>query len=136
MKVLIDTPIWSYALRSKKKGFEIHVKNLENLISDQRVVIIGPIRQEVLAGYSDLKNFQKLRVKLSYFENTLIIDDDYVEGASFFNICRKKGIQGSHIDLLICAISIRLNIEIFTTDKDFRFYQKHIPIKLYEIIGG
>lgn len=130
MKVLVDTPIWSYALRSKRAEFEQHVKELETLIADQRVLIIGPIRQEVLSGYSDIKQFEKLNKKLKYFENTPIIDDDYVQAAKFSNICRKNGIQGSHIDFLICSVACRLKSQIFTTDKDFGYYQNHVPIKL------
>ncbi len=129
MKVLVDTPIWSYALRSNRKGFERQVSKLESLIFDQRVLIMGPIRQEVLSGYSDLRQFEKLRKKLSYFENTPIAEVDYVEAAKLSNFCRQKGVQGSHIDFLICAVSIRLEAEIFTSDQDFSFYQKHIPIK-------
>jgi len=129
VKVLVDTPIWSYALRSNRKGFERQVSKLENLIFDQRVLIMGPIRQEVLSGYSDLRQFEKLRKKLSYFENVPITEADYVEAATLSNLCRQKGVQGSHIDFLICAVSIRLEAEIFTSDQDFSFYQKHIPIK-------
>jgi predicted nucleic acid-binding protein len=127
----VDTPIWSYALRSQNDGFEQHIKELEALIVDQRVLIIGPIRQEVLSGYSDMKKFEKLNKKLKYFENTPVIDDDYIQAAKFSNICRKNGIQGSHIDFLICAVASRLNVKIFTTDKDFAHYQNHIPLKLF-----
>jgi predicted nucleic acid-binding protein len=133
LKVLIDTCIWSHALRSKKSEFEAHVKSLETLIADQRLLIIGPIRQEVLSGYSDPNKFVTLKTKLSYFENTPILDEDYVVAAGFYNECRKNGVQGSHIDLLICAVAVRLNILIFTTDKDFGFYQQHLPIKLYPV---
>ena len=131
MKVLVDTPIWSYALRSKRAGFEGHVRELEALIIDQRVLIIGPIRQEILSGYSDTKKFEKLNNKLKYFENTAIEDIDYIQAAKFSNICRKNGLQGSHIDFLICAVAYRLQISIFTTDKDFSYYQKYLPIKLF-----
>ena len=130
MKALVDTPIWSYALRSKRAGFEQHVKKLETLIADQRVLIIGPIRQEVLSGYSEITKFEKLNKKLRYFENTPIIDDDYIEAAKFSNICRKNGIQGSHIDFLICSVAYRLQVKIFTTDNDFGHYQNHVPIQL------
>lgn len=133
MKVLVDTCIWSHALRSKKPEFEAQVKNLETLIADQRVLIIGAIRQEVLSGYSDLNKFETLKTRLSYFENTPILDEDYITAARFYNECRQKGIQGSHIDLLICAVAVRLNIPILTSDKDFGFYQQHLPIKLYPI---
>jgi len=133
VKVLVDTPIWSYALRSNCKGFEKQVSKLESLIFDQRVLIMGPIRQEVLSGYSDMRQFEKLREKLSYFENVPIAEADYVEAARLSNLCRQKGIQGSHTDFLICAVSIRLEAEIFTSDQDFSFYQKHIPIKQHQV---
>lgn len=131
MKVLVDTPIWSYALRSKNKEFQSGINSLISLINDQRAIIIGPIRQEILSGYSDFHNYQIIKEKLSYFENTPIVDIDYVIAAEFSNMCRKKGIQGSHIDFLICAVSNRLDIPIFTSDKDFGHYQKIISIKLF-----
>ena len=131
MKVLVDTSIWSQALRSINPEFEAQVKSLETLISDQRVLMIGPIRQEVLSGYSDPIKFENLKTKLSYFENSAVMDEDYINAAKFYNQCRQKGIQGSHIDLLICAVAVRLSAPIFTIDKDFGFYQRHLPIKLY-----
>ena len=77
MKVLVDTPIWSYALRTRNNEYQYEIDQLESLIRDQRVIIIGPIRQEILSGYSDLRKFRKLKEKLSYFENTPIQDVDY-----------------------------------------------------------
>ncbi|MEA2116229.1 MAG: PIN domain-containing protein [Thermodesulfobacteriota bacterium] len=131
MKVLVDTPIWSYALRSERGRFEQHVRELEKLIVDQGVLIIGPVRQEVLSGYSEIKKFERLSEKLKYFENAPIIDEDYIQAAKFSNICRKNGVQGSHIDFLICSVAYRLQVQIFTTDKDFSHYQNHVPIKLF-----
>ncbi|MFV1983047.1 MAG: PIN domain-containing protein [Thiohalomonadales bacterium] len=133
MKVIVDTPIWSYALRSKHKGYENHIEEFVNLISDQRVLILGPITQEVLSGYSVKKKFGTLEEKLKYFENTPIIDEDYVTAAKFSNKCRCKGIQGSHIDFLICSVASRLGSVIFTTDKDFLYYKKNLPIELLEL---
>jgi predicted nucleic acid-binding protein len=133
LKVLVDTCIWSHALRAKKTEFEALVKQLEALITDQNVAMIGAIRQEVLSGYSDQKKFETLKTKLSYFENTPVLDEDYITAAKFYNECRKNGVQGSHIDLLICAVAVRLDIPIFTSDKDFGFYQQHLPIKLYPL---
>ena len=135
MKVLVDTPIWSYALRSKNKEYQSEIDSLTSLIRDQRAIIIGPIRQEILSGYSDLRKFRIIREKLSYFDNTPIGDVDYELAAEFSNRCRIEGIQGSHIDFLICAVANRIDIPIFTNDKDFEQYQKIIPIKLFEIGG-
>ena len=135
MKVLVDTPIWSYALRSQNNHYKFEIDALIALIRDQRAVIIGPIRQEILSGYSDSRKYRIIREKLSYFENTPISDVDYVLAAEFSNKCRKKGVQGSHIDLLICAVANRIDIPIFTTDKDFELYQKIVSIKLFKFQG-
>ncbi|MFH1489091.1 MAG: PIN domain-containing protein [Pseudomonadota bacterium] len=135
MKVLVDTPIWSYALRSPNQEHQNEINQLESLIRDQRALIIGPIRQEILSGYSDLRKYKKLKEKLSFLENTPIQDADYEFAAELCNHCRKKGVQGSHIDFLICAVAKRIDIPIFTTDKDFPYYQKAISIKLYEFPG-
>ena len=132
MKVLVDTPIWSYALRTRNNKYQYEIDQLTSLIRDQRALIIGPIRQEILSGYSDLRKFRRLKEKLSYFENTPIQDIDYEFAAELCNQCRKKGIQGSHIDFLICAVAKRIDVPIFTTDMDFPRYQKIISIKLYE----
>jgi predicted nucleic acid-binding protein len=133
LKVLVDTPIWSYALRSQDKKYQSEIDALTSLIRDQKAIIIGPIRQEILSGYSDMRKYRIIKDKLSYFENAPIVDADYELAAEFSNKCRKKGIQGSHIDFLICAIANRIDIPIFTNDNDFNHYQKVIPIKLYKI---
>ena len=132
MKILVDTPIWSYALRPRNNKYQYEIDQLTSLIRDQRALIIGPIRQEILSGYSDLRKFRKLKEKLSYFENTPIQDIDYELAAELCNQCRKKGIQGSHIDFLICAVAKRIEVPIYTTDKDFPAYQKIISIKLFK----
>jgi predicted nucleic acid-binding protein len=135
LKILVDTPIWSNALRSKNKEYQTEINALASLIRDQRALIIGPIRQEILSGYSDIRKFRIVREKLSNFVNSPILDTDYELAAEFSNKCRKKGIQGSHIDFLICAVADRIGIPIFTNDRDFEYFQKIISIKLYNIEG-
>jgi len=135
VKVLVDTPIWSYALRTSHKEYQKEIDQLTSLIKEQRALLIGPIRQELLSGYSDLRKFNIVKEKLSFFENTPIQDVDYESAAELCNQCRKKGVQGSHIDFLICAVAKRIDAPIFTTDKDFLHYQKALSIKLYPYAG-
>jgi predicted nucleic acid-binding protein len=131
VKILVDTPIWSYALRSMNNAFQAEIDTLTSLIRDQRALIIGPIRQEILSGYSDLRKYLTVKEKLSYFTNTPIFDTDYELAAEFSNKCRIKGVQGSHIDFLICAVAKRMDVPIFTNDNDFANYQNLISIKLF-----
>jgi hypothetical protein len=129
MKVLVDTCIWSAALRHKEPNIELSSK-LKDLISDGRVSIIGPIRQEILSGISGRKQFHKLKKILSSFEDIPLKTEHFEKAAEFSNICRNKGIQGSTIDFLICAVAHLENLAIFTTDSDFENYSKFLPIEL------
>jgi hypothetical protein len=128
--VLVDTCVWSLALRGGTPKETAIAAQLTQLIDDNRVKIIGPIRQELLSGYSDKSKYDKLRQKLCYFPNEAVQDVDYETAAEYSNFCRSKGVQGSHTDFLICAVALRLKLTIFTTDKDFKNYAKHLPIKL------
>ena len=130
--VIVDTCIWSLALRGKTPRNKKVAEELTILIKENRAKIIGPIRQEVLSGYSDFSRYEKLRNKLQYFPNEQIIDSDYESAAEYSNLCRTKGIQGSHTDFLICAVSTRLKMKIYTNDKDFIHYSKYLPISLHQ----
>ena len=129
--VIVDTCIWSLALRGKTPIDREVTDELTSLIKENRAKIIGLIRQEILSGYSDITRYEKLRNKLRAFPNEQVIDIDYESAAEYSNICRRKGIQGSHVDFLICAVANRLKMEIYTTDKDFGHYSQHLSIFLY-----
>jgi len=131
MKVLVDTCIWSHVLRHKKPNTELAEK-LKDLIKDGRVVMIGPIRQELLSGISEPSQFRKLKDNLSSFDDLPLLSDYFVKAAEFSNICRKKGVQGSTTDFLICAISSIQKLEIFTEDNDFLNYKRFLPIHIYK----
>lgn len=128
--ILVDTCIWSLALRGNGPKEVAVAEQLSQLIDENQVRIIGPIRQELLSGYTDKNSFERLRQKIQYFPNEPIVDVDYESAAEYSNFCRSKGVQGSHTDFLICAVSIRAKFRIYTTDKDFQHYSKHLPILL------
>jgi predicted nucleic acid-binding protein len=136
MKVLVDTSIWSLALRRSgaiSQQDEALVHELNELINDVRVAIIGPIRQELLSGISSQAQFETLKEKLQAFEDLPLKQQDYEQAAEFYNICRKSGIQGSQIDFLICAVAAGREIPIFTSDKDFFLYAQHLNITIYDV---
>ena len=135
MNVLVDTPIWSEAFRRKKEGDgagdSSFSAELNELIREVRAVMIGPVRQEILSGISSELQFKNLKEKLRAFDEFPILTEDYEMAATFYNTCRSNGVQGSHIDFLLCAVAYRNNMLIFTTDNDFEHYSKHIDISLY-----
>ena len=135
MRVLVDTSVWSLALRKKLKTINEQkiVNQFSKILRDLKLVIIGPIRQEILSGISNKNRFEELKEKISVFEDLPLESKDYELAAELFNKCRSKGIQGSHIDFLICSVAINYKLKILTLDKDFEKYQKYLPIKLERI---
>jgi hypothetical protein len=135
MKVLIDTPIWSLALRRKPRDLnsqEQHlIQALQELIQEGRAQLMGPIRQELLSGIRDEERFHKLRSYLRAFDEPNLESQDYEEAAHMSNQCRARGIAGSSIDFLVCATAQRRNWQIFTTDKDFGHYAKILPLNIF-----
>lgn len=130
MKIIVDTAIWSLALRRQQPRNIQHIELLQALISDGLVVLPGVIRQEILAGIRHIEQYHRLRTYLRAFPNLNLVMEDYELAAEFFNTCRGKGIQGSNTDFLICAIAARRDYKIFTTDKDFINFGQCIPVEL------
>jgi len=135
MKIIVDTCVWSLALRRNAVTEQVVIKEFTELIKEFRVQIIGPIRQELLSGIKSEQQFKELQYYLSAFSDLHLESKDYEKAAEFYNICRGKGIQGSNIDFLICAAAYHRNFEIFTTDRDFDNFQKYLPVSLYKIRG-
>jgi len=129
--VIVDSDVWSEAFRKKGRSGK-SVTTLRNLITNGEVVMIGPIRQEVLSGIKNFTQYEQIKNSLRAFPSHIIEEPIFEMAASCFNLCRSKGIQGSHTDFLICACSIKWKTSILSKDKDFVHYAKHIPIELYQ----
>lgn len=135
MNVVIDTTIWSLALRRRAHQLSAEEKRLveewADLVDSGRATLVGPVHQEVLSGIRSEEVFETLHEKLKSFQYLRNSPTDFVQAARFFNLCRSHGIAGSHGDMLICAIAYRHEASIFTADPDFPGYAKHLPIRLH-----
>jgi predicted nucleic acid-binding protein len=131
LKVLVDTSVWSQALRRRAQGPALIVDELRALIDEGRVAIVGPIRQELLSGIRNTSAFERVRDHLRPFEDEALTTEDFERAAEHFNACRARGIQGSNTDFLICAVAERRGFPIFTTDIDFIPFARLLPIELH-----
>ena len=136
MKVLVDSSVWSLALRRPKNATlspeqQSVVTVLADLMRDGRAVMLGAIRQELLSGIKTQTGFDALKSTLTAFEDVPLAMQDYEKAAEVFNTCRANGVQGSNTDFLICAASINHQLPIFSADNDFLSYQKFVPVLLH-----
>jgi len=135
MNVLVETSVWSLALRRKNESLSTNerllVAELSELIREGRARMIGLIRQELLSGIKTTEQYEKLRVHLRSFPDEVVDTSDYEEAAKAGNRCRSKGVAVSIVDILLCAIAIKRQWAIFTADPDFSSYAKVLPLRIH-----
>jgi len=135
VNTLIDTSVWSLALRRNAKDLstaeKILVAELAELVKEGRARILGVIRQELLSGIKSTEQYEKLRTTLRSFPDEALETPDYEFAAKNSNDCRAKGIAVSVVDAMICAVSASRDWPIFTTDPDFKSYASVLSIELH-----
>src|SRR5213076_3276592 len=125
MNVLIDTCIWSAALRKRPTPETIPViAELKKLLYHGQGVLPGVVRMEILSGLPIRADFLRIRAELRKWDDFPIEREDFEFAAESLTRCRFKGIQGSLTDFLLCALAERHDMPIFTTDKDFTHFAK------------
>lgn len=73
MNVIVDTSVWSLALRRNTPNDAIAIVNvLRDLIADGRVVLLGAIRQEVLSGVRYTEQFARVAGLSSCFSRSRV----------------------------------------------------------------
>jgi len=137
MSVLVDTPVWSLALRRKtqdrSREESLLVQMLADLVGKGHAQMIGVVRQELLSGIREDAQFLGLRKALRSYEDAPLETEDHEEAARMSNACRRRGVAGSSIDFLLCAVAARRHWQIFTTDNDFKRYARILDLQLVPI---
>lgn len=135
MNVLVDTSVWSLALRRAIRNLSAPEKaivaELAALIDNGGAKIIGLIRQELLSGIKGSEQFAKLREILAAFPDEPASSDDYERAALFSNQCRSRGVAVSVSDMLICSVAQSRGWPVFSTDPDFKRYSRILPIRIH-----
>ena len=117
MSVLVDTSIWSLALRRRSARLNpderTRVEALRRLIELSEAKLIGAIRQELLSGIKDRKEFEALREELRNFQDEPLDREAYEQAAEMTNRLTSIGIACSPIDVLICAVAKAAGVRDF-----------------------
>lgn len=121
MSFLVDTSVWSMALRRDAPADLPEVRALGDALgSGGMVVSTGLILQELLQGFSGPRARDAILDRFSTLPFLIPDRTDHIDAATLRNRCRRKGIQVGTIDALLAALCIRHRLPILTTDADFR----------------
>jgi len=137
VNVLVDTSVWSLALRRTPRDLnpaeKAVVAELAELINEGRAKILGLVRQELLSGIKTPGQFAKLQEILRSFPDEPLATSDYEAAAAASNQCRSKGLAVSVSDMLICAVAPSRGWAIFSIDPDFKRYAGVLSFHLHGI---
>ncbi len=135
MSLLVDTSVWSLALRRDRPSASAEVEHLLGALRGRDVVVTtGLILQEILQGFVP----DRARVQiLDRFASVPLLEpdrDDYVGAAELRNQCRQAGVQLGTVDALIARLAISHECTLLTADRDFHHAAPHIGLTVWR--GG
>ena len=132
MKLLVDTSVWSLALRRDRPPDLAEVDALARALEGgELVVTTGLIVQEILQGVRGPRAKDSVLARFRALPLLAPDLEDHVEAAALRNVCRGKGVQIGTIDALIAQLCIGHDLSLLTTDADFFRVAKHTPLKLW-----
>ena len=123
--VLVDTGVWS-AFFSKPGSREKEA--VDALLDEDRIAITGPVLAEVLRGFRrpDQADWVASRLRLAhYLESTW---EDWRNAATLGRDLAAKRHDVPLTDLIVAALSRRVEASIFTNDHHFDLIQ---PLRRY-----
>ena len=128
--ILVDTSVWSLALRRDRPAQRREVDVLSAAIDRAEACLTGAILQEVLQGFPDTSRTRRLVEYLAPFPLLSLHRGDYVYAAEIRNKCRVKGVTITTIDAQIAAAAIDHSCTLLTTDADFTGIARLFPLRL------
>jgi len=132
MTLLVDTSVWSLALRRDVEATEPEVQQLKDaLFGAELVVTTGLVLQELLQGFSGAKAQAQIIERFAALPLLQPDRDDHIGAAALRNLCRQSGVQIGTIDALLAQLAIRNDLTLLTTDKDFTHAAKHCALRVW-----
>ncbi|MCC7549145.1 MAG: PIN domain-containing protein [Burkholderiales bacterium] len=132
MTLLIDTSVWSLALRRDTVSDVPEVSTLQHALSGGDVVITtGLILQELLQGFVGARAHEQIVDHFAALPMLSPSRQDHIEAAELRNRCRRAGVQVGTIDALIAQLCVRHQLTLLTTDRDFDYVARHCALKLW-----
>lgn len=130
MTVLVDTSVWSLALRRDRPASIPAVAHLTTALESDLVVTTGLIVQELLQGFLPERSQAEIRRHIGALPAIQPTRDDHIAAAELRNACRRAGVQLGTIDALIAQLCITHDLELLSTDGDFAHAARHCGLRL------
>lgn len=132
MTLLVDTSVWSLALRRDAEATEPEVHQLKDaLLGADVVMTTGLVLQELLQGFSGAKASAQIIERFAALPLVQPDREDHIAAAALRNKCRRAGVQVGTIDALLAQLCIRHDLTLLSTDNDFKLAARHCALRVW-----
>jgi predicted nucleic acid-binding protein len=132
LTLLVDTSVWSLALRRDRAATAAQVLALHRALEgDDIVVCTGLVLQELLQGFAGPRSYKDIVDRFTALPMVSPDRQDHIDAALLRNTCRRAGVQLGTIDALLAQLCIRHDLTMLTTDKDFDCAAEHCALKVW-----
>jgi len=134
LSLFVDTSVWSLLLRRDRPTDVPEVRALVRALeTGEHVVTTGLVLQELLQGFAGPKTRDQIVERFAAFPLLVPDKQDHVAAADLRNLCRKRGVQVSTIDVLFAQLCVRHELMLLTVDGDFRAMANHCPLSIWSM---
>ncbi len=133
MMLLVDTSVWSLALRRDQASTVPQVSGLRAALEgDEIVVTTGLVLQELLQGFAGPRARRDIIERFTALPMVSPDRQDHIDAAALRNACRRSGVQLGTIDALLAQLCIRHGLTLLTTDNDFLHAASHSSLRVWK----
>ena len=133
MTLMVDTSVWSLALRRDPISAAPQVRAFRNALEDEEIVVTtGLVLQELLQGFAGPRARKDIIERFAALPLLGPDRQDHIDAAELRNSCRRAGVQVGTIDALLAQLCIRHDLTLLTTDNDFVHAAAHCPLKVWK----
>lgn len=132
MRVLVDTSVWSLALRRDRQDDNPSVDFLADALQREgSIFTTGLILQELLQGFNGPKARTQILDRFAPLPLIVPQREDHIAAAELRNECRRRGLPIGTIDALLAQLCIRHDLVMLSTDGDFEHLARIAPFRLW-----
>jgi hypothetical protein len=131
LNVLVDTSVWSLALRRDAPPEVPEIGQLQRSLETGTVYCTGPVLQEILQGFTKPRGHRQIIERFRALPLLVPDREDHIQAAELRNKCRRKGVQAGTIDALLAQLCVRYELTMLSTDNDFRNIASVVPLSVW-----
>ena len=115
--VIADTSVWVQAFRVRASQER---REVDRLLAQGEIAMVGVVLAEMLQGTRSRQEFDELSLRLTALPFLSTTKETWLEVGALSYQLRQRGLTLPLVDLVIAALALGHDLEVYTLDQDFQ----------------